>query len=77
LASRSFSACSKPFPNVLAAAAADRHPAHRAIHLEAFRTRRLPLVTAILSAHLLSLGIMTLAGIHLDPFTNVTPISSG
>ena len=47
-----------------------------AIHLEAFRTIQgliLPLVTAIL-ALVWSLGIMTLAGIHLDPFNNVTPI---
>ncbi|MBC7634871.1 MAG: outer membrane lipoprotein-sorting protein [Acetobacteraceae bacterium] len=46
------------------------------IHLEAFRTLQglvLPLVTAIL-ALIWSLGIMTLAGIHLDPFNNVTPI---
>jgi uncharacterized protein len=46
------------------------------IHLEAFRTVQglvLPLVTAIL-ALVWSLGIMTLAGIHLDPFNNVTPI---
>jgi len=47
-----------------------------AIHLEAFRTLQgllLPLVTAIL-ALVWSLGIMTLAGIHLDPFNNITPI---
>ena len=47
-----------------------------AIHLEAFRTVQglvLPLVTAIL-ALVWSLGIMTLVGIHLDPFNNVTPI---
>ena len=46
------------------------------IHLEAFRTVQgliLPLVTAIL-ALVWSLGIMTLAGVHLDPFNNVTPI---
>ena len=46
------------------------------IHLEAFRTIQglvLPLVTAIL-ALVWSLGIMTIAGIHLDPFNNVTPI---
>ncbi len=46
------------------------------IHLEAFRTFQglvLPLVTAIL-ALVWSLGIMTMAGIHLDPFNNVTPI---
>jgi hypothetical protein len=46
------------------------------IHLEAFRTIQglvLPLVTAIL-ALIWSLGIMTLAGVHLDPFNNVTPI---
>jgi predicted RND superfamily exporter protein len=46
------------------------------IHLEAFRTIQgliLPLVTAIL-ALVWSLGIMTLAGVHLDPFNNVTPI---
>jgi predicted RND superfamily exporter protein len=45
------------------------------IHLEAFRTIQgliLPLVTAIL-ALIWSLGIMTLAGVHLDPFNNVTP----
>jgi predicted RND superfamily exporter protein len=46
------------------------------IHLEAFRTIQgliLPLVTAIL-ALIWSLGIMTLAGVHFDPFNNVTPI---
>ena len=46
------------------------------IHLEAFRTVQgllLPLVTAIL-ALVWSLGIMTVAGVHLDPFNNVTPI---
>jgi predicted RND superfamily exporter protein len=46
------------------------------IHLEAFRTVQgliLPLVTAVL-ALVWSLGIMTLAGVHLDPFNNVTPI---
>lgn len=46
------------------------------IHLEAFRTIQglvLPLVTAVL-ALVWSLGIMTLAGVHLDPFNNVTPI---
>lgn len=46
------------------------------IHLEAFRTVQgliLPLVTAIL-ALIWSLGIMTLAGVHLDPFNNLTPI---
>ncbi len=46
------------------------------IHLEAFRTIQgliLPLVTAIL-ALVWSLGIMTVAGVHLDPFNNVTPI---
>ncbi|KPF67838.1 hypothetical protein IP88_12085 [alpha proteobacterium AAP81b] len=46
------------------------------IHLEAFRTIQglvLPLVTAVL-ALIWSLGIMTLAGVHLDPFNNVTPI---
>lgn len=46
------------------------------VHLEAFRTVQglvLPLVTAIL-ALVWSLGIMTLAGVHLDPFNNVTPI---
>jgi hydrophobe/amphiphile efflux-3 (HAE3) family protein len=46
------------------------------IHFEAFRTLQgliLPLVTAIL-ALVWSLGIMTLAGVHLDPFNNVTPI---
>jgi predicted RND superfamily exporter protein len=46
------------------------------IHLEAFRTLQgliLPLVTAILSL-VWSLGLMTMAGVHLDPFNNVTPI---
>ena len=46
------------------------------IHFEAFRTLQgliLPLVTAIL-ALVWSLGLMTLAGVHLDPFNNVTPI---
>lgn len=46
------------------------------IHMEAFRTVQgliLPLVTAIL-ALVWSLGIMTLAGVHLDPFNNLTPI---
>jgi predicted RND superfamily exporter protein len=46
------------------------------VHLEAFRTLQgliLPLVTAIL-ALVWSLGVMTLAGVHLDPFNNVTPI---
>lgn len=46
------------------------------VHLEAFRTVQgliLPLVTAVL-ALVWSLGIMTLAGVHLDPFNNVTPI---
>lgn len=46
------------------------------IHLEAFRTVQglvLPLVTAIL-AMVWALGIMTLAGQHLDPFNNITPI---
>lgn len=46
------------------------------IHLEAFRTVQgliLPLVTAIL-ALIWSLGIMTMAGVHLDPFNNLTPI---
>ena len=46
------------------------------IHLEAFRTLQgliLPLVTAIF-ALIWSLGIMTVAGVHLDPFNNVTPI---
>lgn len=46
------------------------------IHLEAFRTVQglvLPLVTAILAV-IWSLGIMTMAGVHLDPFNNVTPI---
>ncbi len=46
------------------------------IHLEAFRTAQglvLPLVTAIL-AMVWALGIMTLAGQHLDPFNNITPI---
>ncbi|PZN94910.1 MAG: RND transporter [Alphaproteobacteria bacterium] len=46
------------------------------IHLEAFRTIQglvLPLVTAVL-ALVWSLGIMTMAGVHLDPFNNVTPI---
>jgi hydrophobe/amphiphile efflux-3 (HAE3) family protein len=46
------------------------------IHLEAFRTIQgliLPLVTAVL-ALVWSLGLMTLAGVHLDPFNNVTPI---
>lgn len=46
------------------------------IHLEAFRTIQgliLPLVTAIL-ALIWSLGVMTLAGVHLDPFNNITPI---
>jgi predicted RND superfamily exporter protein len=46
------------------------------IHLEAFRTLQgliLPLVTAIL-ALIWSLGVMTMAGVHLDPFNNVTPI---
>jgi predicted RND superfamily exporter protein len=46
------------------------------IHLEAFRTLQgliLPLVTAVL-ALIWSLGLMTMAGVHLDPFNNVTPI---
>ncbi len=46
------------------------------VHFEAFRTVQgliLPLVTAIL-ALVWSLGIMTLFGVHLDPFNNVTPI---
>jgi uncharacterized protein len=46
------------------------------VHLEAFRTVQgliLPLVTAVL-ALVWSLGLMTLAGVHLDPFNNVTPI---
>lgn len=46
------------------------------VHFEAFRTVQglvLPLVTAIL-AMVWALGIMTLAGVHLDPFNNVTPI---
>jgi hypothetical protein len=46
------------------------------IHLEAFRTVQgliLPLVTAIL-ALVWSLGMMTIFGVHLDPFNNVTPI---
>ena len=46
------------------------------IHLEAFRTIQglvLPLLTAILAV-VWALGLMTLAGIHLDPFNNVTPI---
>ena len=46
------------------------------VHFEAFRTVQgliLPLVTAVL-ALVWSLGIMTLFGVHLDPFNNVTPI---
>lgn len=46
------------------------------IHLEAFRTVQglvLPLVTAILAV-IWSLGLMSIAGTHLDPFNNVTPI---
>lgn len=46
------------------------------IHLEAFRTIQglvLPLVTAILAV-IWSLGLMSIAGTHLDPFNNVTPI---
>ncbi len=46
------------------------------VHLEAFRTVQgliLPLVTAVLAV-VWSLGIMTFAGVHLDPFNNVTPI---
>jgi len=46
------------------------------IHLEAFRTIQglvLPLVTALLAV-VWALGLMTLAGQHLDPFNNITPI---
>jgi predicted RND superfamily exporter protein len=46
------------------------------LHFEAFRTVQglvLPLVTALLAV-VWGVGIMTVFGMHIDPFSNVTPI---